>query len=171
MHFWSNTGKHSYQTRFADNLLDVEVNVGDISTTSFDSPGSGSAHLGKSKMFVEADSFIEEPTITQFVTREAEQIQDEEVVSLQEVQRTSSPAVNPAPSPERLPTPSDISSKTSEIRTQIGKGEENMSDASSGRQRKIKVNREVEKIVVSTQLLSKHRLFFLMAHRKKSGAP
>ncbi len=155
-----------------DNLLDVEVNVGDISTTSFDSPNSFPTHLGKSKIFVEADSFIEEPTITQFVTLEAEKNEDDEVFSQQEVQRQSiqpsSPVVTPT-TPLELPPPpttSDVSFNASETITPVGKVGEN---PSSARQRRIKVNREVEKIVVSTQFFDRPHRFSLPVHRKKFG--
>jgi hypothetical protein len=169
VHFWSNTGKSGHQSRFADNLLDVEVNVGDISATSFDSPSSGPTHLGKSKIFVEADSFIEEPTITQFVTLEAEENGDDEVFSQQEVQRQSiqpsSPVVTPT-TPLELPPPpttSDVSLNASETITPVGE------NPSSARQRRIKVNREVEKIVVSTQFLDRPHGFSLPVYRKKYG--
>lgn len=162
MHFWSNTGKSDHRSRFADNLLDVEVDVGDISTTSFDSPSNGPTHLGKSKIFVEADSFIEEPTITQFVSLEAEKFGDDEVFSQPEVQRhsiqPSSPVVTPT-TPLELPPPpttSDISLNASETITPVGKVREN---PSSARQRRIKVNREVEMIVVSTQFLEIPSIF------------
>jgi len=119
----SNTGR---TLRFTDNLLHEDINLGDVGEISFDSPSRGP---GKSTVFTEADSFIEEPTITQ----------QETIAAKEEDQQISSP--------DKLKDPPPSSAKS------VSPSNKDASETSGSRQPRIKVNREVEKIVVSEQSL------------------
>ncbi|KAF9529305.1 hypothetical protein CPB83DRAFT_927460 [Crepidotus variabilis] len=150
--FWSAAGDAGRTLRFADNLLDEEVDIQDFSMASFDSPSTGSAHLGKSKMFIDADSFIAEPTITHITPPDAlpEEDEDEPFTLLEEQKqpdaelssvKSASPRSPPVPPPSSAPTMNGTPSLNPKL-TVI-----EPVDTPSARSRKVKVNREVERIV------------------------
>ena len=124
--FWGTKGEPSRTLRFSENLLDEEINIGDVSSTSFGTP---LAQIPRLKMLAGAD----DETITQFPPRdvlEALDDDDDGVVSSDkhppETAQSPTPpliakAVTPPPPPTETPT---------------------------ARQRKVKVNIELDRIVV-----------------------
>jgi len=130
----TNSGQTGRTLRFTDNLLHDDINLGDVGEVSFDSPSRRPSHPEKSAIFAEADSFIEEPTITQVLPPQHEH--DEQEIK-EEDQHLSSPDELKEPLPSTAKTVSPSNKDASEI--------------SGSRHPRIKVNREVEKIVVSEQ--------------------
>ena len=150
--FWSNTGETGRTLRFSDNIMDEEADLGDISVTSFDGLNVEPGQLGRANPFAEGDSFVEEPTITQFVSPEIEAEGKEEFLPLPEeclLARSSAAGkpATPSDSPSLLAPSVDIASNppgtNSPVIQTAAKAE-----TPGTRQRRIKVNREVEKIVV-----------------------
>jgi hypothetical protein len=119
------------------------MHLGDVGEVSFDSPGRGPLHLGKSTMFAEADSFIEEPTVIQSLPPQPEQDEQEE--------EQRSPH-NKSNIPSKLSPSLDVpSSSAAETVSSSNNGDGGAPETPSTRRRRIKVNREVEKIVVCQQ--------------------
>ena len=144
---FSNTGQTGRTLRFTDNLLHENLNLDDVGNLSLDSPARGPS-MEKSASFVEADSFIEEPTVTQFLPPQLEQ--DEHIsIAHPRVQPSSHNEFNiPSELSASLdPRPSAAASISSSNNDDGGAPE-----TPSTRHRRIKVNREVEKIVVIGQL-------------------
>lgn len=128
--------------------MDEEAELGDISVTSFDGLNVEPGHL--SRAFVEGDSFVEEPTITQFVSPEIvaegkEESLPEERLStrLSTTSKSDTSSDPPSSSAHLVGTASKPPGTDSPASQTAAKAE-----TPGTRQRRIKVNREVEKIVV-----------------------
>lgn len=142
--FWATKGEPSRTLRFSENLLDEEVNLGDMSTDSFGTPITVPAQVPRLSLFADPD-FVDEPTITQFPPLDFGQPKGKEPAVKQthktEVQSNpSTPSIPSMPQTPSLPPPSvDISTPSNSRATETPKT----------KQKKIKMNPELEKIVVS----------------------
>lgn len=146
--FLPNTGQTGRTLRFTDNLLHEDMNLGDVGEASFDSPGRGPSQLVKSTMFTEVDPFVEEPTAVLFLPP---QFKQENIVPQEEEPRVSSD--------DQLLEPSLPLFNPAETVSPSNKDDGGTPETPSTRQRRIKVNREVEKIVVSQQSRCSNRCF------------
>ncbi|KAF8894917.1 hypothetical protein CPB84DRAFT_1963307 [Gymnopilus junonius] len=142
--FWTTPGEPSRVLRFSDNLLDEEVSLGDISTGSFGSPPP--SKLKTVKLFGDV-TVLDEPIVIQHledqpagneVVEDAEHEDEKRALfgkgsSSPTMDKTISPKLSPVvppPSPPSVPNLGEV--------TETPK---------PGRQRKIRVNIEVERII------------------------
>lgn len=147
--FWTTPGEPSRVLRFSDNLLDEEVSLGDISTGSFGSPLS--SELKPVKLF--GDVLDDDPTVIQHKPS----LEDQPAANAELVEGAEddgeekkflgnngvlSPIVDKAISPKRSPIPPLLSSPS------VTNSGESTETPKPGRQRKIRVNIEVERVVV-----------------------
>lgn len=142
--FWATKGEPSRTLRFSENLLDEEVNLGDMSTDSFGTPIAVPAQVPRLSHFADPD-FVDEPTITQLPPLDLGDSKGRKAVVEQvhkvEVQSNPSPSVpstpkTPSVKPLTIDTPTAPTSRTTET--------------PGTKHRKIKMNPELEKIVVSS---------------------
>lgn len=125
--FWATKGEPSRTLRFSENLLDEEVNIGDVSSTSFGTP---LAQIPRLKILGDAD----EDTITQFPPRDVLEALDDDdggVFSRK----------NPVPETPQPPMPPPIAQTNTPVPP--------ATETPTARQRKVKVNVELERIVVN----------------------
>ncbi|KJA27774.1 hypothetical protein HYPSUDRAFT_62813 [Hypholoma sublateritium FD-334 SS-4] len=120
--FWATKGEPSRTLRFSENLLDEEVNIGDVSSSSFGTP---LAQMPRLKMLGDAD----DDTITQFPPRDVLQALNDDDDSDGIVSSKKSVPETPPPIAQTV-TPVPPSTETP-----------------TARQRKVKVNIELERIV------------------------
>lgn len=140
--FWTTPGEPSRVLQFSENLLDEEVNLGDVSTASFGSPIAGSSQTRPMKLFEAIDTVGEAPAVQANPFFDAGQRYDE---TGQDEQSNSSPPPNPAPT---LQSSSPVLSNTPNLKYPPN-DIVTTTETPTSRQRKIKVNIEVERIVVS----------------------
>jgi len=149
--FWATPGEPSRILRFTDNLLDEEVNLEDMSSASFSSPLAGSSVFKPLKLFgdisVTDDEIspqtmplsppaIEEDLTPRNIQHENKSFETNHV----EIAASPDPPVDPQSLP---PCPGPENEKNSNTVTA----------GSTTRQHKIKVDEEVERIVVSLDAL------------------
>jgi hypothetical protein len=146
---FSSAGQTGRTLHFTDNLLHENMFLGE---SSFDSPSRGPVHIGRSTMFAEADSFMEEPTVTQFLPPSLEGHEQVIVIPQKEEEQTtrlsSHDELNTS---SQLPAPLAAPSNAAEIVSSSNIDDRGAPETPSSRHRRIKVNREVEKIVVNEQ--------------------
>ncbi|KIM45173.1 hypothetical protein M413DRAFT_333398 [Hebeloma cylindrosporum] len=142
--FWGARGEPSRTLRFSENLLDEEVNLGDMSTASFGSPLA--TPLPSLKVLGNID-LPDDPTITQFANFNNNIISDDregtQPIDSQD-SRLSSPDtsrpvlldISPAQSP--CPTDRAESKEDADVFT---------AEMPTAKKKKIKVNIEVERII------------------------
>ncbi|KAH9485301.1 hypothetical protein JR316_0002209 [Psilocybe cubensis] len=135
--FWATPGEPSRVLRFSDNLLDEEVNLGDVSTASFGSPVVGSSQLRPTKLFDEIDAAINTPVA------QPNPFFDEGPTYKAPPSIDSNPPTDLVPTQEPLPPPSSDTPHAKSSPTLIA----NVTETPSVGQKKVKVNIEVERIV------------------------
>jgi len=139
--FWGTRGKPSRTLRFSENLLDENVNLGDISTTSFGSPLG--TPLPSLKILGGVD-LSDDPTMTHSPNFSK---------NINEQAETHSQDPNPERSELTVPDPITIepSHPKSVLSESESKEDTNTltRETPTSKKKKIKVNIEVERIVVS----------------------
>lgn len=132
------------------------MNLSDVGNTSLDIPARGPP-IGKSTTFAEADSFIEEdPTVTLPLPPQLERDEQRITIPRQETVQLSSHIIPSELSASLDPRPSAAGSISS------SNDDGGAPETPSTRHRRIKVNREVEKIVVIIQM---HRIIPCFSQR------
>ena len=136
--FWTTPIGPSRTLRFADNLMDELVDLNDISTTSFQSPISmqPTSKLGQLGS-LEDTPLLEAPLITNLTPEKYDDKQEDECKDLE-----STLAINSPETPIIPHFDSKDMNKKSDIPT---------TETPNSRQRKIRVNIEVERIMVNIQ--------------------
>ncbi|KAJ3508884.1 hypothetical protein NLJ89_g5516 [Agrocybe chaxingu] len=141
---WTTPGEPSRVLRFTDNLLDEEVNLGDVSTTSFGSP---LANLKPTRLFADPAFLSDDKTIAQSSNfdddsgpYDASEIQEEKV---EEVEKSSTHSLEADVGESSILTPRNIPLKGAQNTEPPLKS----AGVPVARPRKLKVNAEVERIV------------------------
>ncbi|KAF8197948.1 hypothetical protein BJ912DRAFT_50681 [Pholiota molesta] len=137
--FWATKGEPSRILHFSENLLDEEVNLGDISSTSFGTPLAIPSQIPRLSLFASTD-LGDDPTIEQFPpldnlrTLATDKLNEEDRNPTQQPTSLSFPETPPPaalqPAAETIETPPPPPTATP-----------------TTRQRKVKVSLELEKIV------------------------
>lgn len=162
--FWATKGEPSRTLRFSDNLLDEEVNLGDMSTDSFGTPIAIPAQVPRLSLFADPD-FVDEPTITKFPPLDFGQSKggepDVEKVQKAEVQSNPTPPSIPStPKTPSLPPPSVDAPTPSTSRA---------TETPGAKHRKIKMNPELERIVVGFLVILTLGVVLINYSRPKYG--
>ena len=146
--FWGTRGEPSRTLRFSENLLDEEVNLGDISTASFGSPLA--TPLPSLKVLGNIE-FPDDPTITQFPNFNNNSITDDhggtQRIGSEDPKLLSPDKSEPivlGVSPTQAQRPNSVLSKSE------SKEDTDLTiEIPTPKKKKIKVNIEVERIIVS----------------------
>ncbi|KAF8160995.1 hypothetical protein B0H34DRAFT_795838 [Crassisporium funariophilum] len=140
--FWNTPVGPSRTLNFADNLLDEEVDLNDVSTTSFQSPLARASDLASLKTFGDTH-LVDDSTITKFshsifslaANQDQEgQVKEEEELDAESMHSPATPILPPQP-------------PVSVVADSMDKSEPKGPETPSTRQRKIRVNVEVERII------------------------
>lgn len=144
--FWGTRGEPSRTLRFSENLLDEEVNLGDISTASFGSPLA--TPLPSLKVLGNV-GLPDDRTITQFPNFNNKNITDDE----EGTQPIDSQESGPLTPDRKGPIVLDVSpTQAHRPNSALSKSElkEDLTiEIPTSKKKKIKVNIEVERIIVS----------------------
>jgi hypothetical protein len=164
--FWATKGEPSRILHFSENLLDEEVNLGDISSTSFGTPLAIPNQIPRLSLFASTD-LGDDPTIEQFPpldnlrTLATDKLNEEDRNPTQQPTSLSFPETPPPaalqPAAETIETPPPPPTATP-----------------TTRQRKVKVSLELEKIVVRLYLpffFDRVLILNSLIRRARSGLP
>ena len=151
--FWGTRGEPSRTLRFSENLLDEEVNLGDISTASFGSPLANP--LPSLKVLGNID-LPDDPTITQFPKNITDDQEGTQPIYSQDPKLSSPDMSGPIVldvSPTQSHRPNPVLSKSESKED----AELSTIEILTSKKKKIKVNIEVERIVVSESKVFRNR--------------
>ncbi|KAF9484460.1 hypothetical protein BDN70DRAFT_825533 [Pholiota conissans] len=135
--FWGPKGEPSRTLRFTENLLDEDVNIGDVSSASFGTPLAIPSQVPRLSLFA-SSNLGDEPTIREFPP--SEQVGSMGNIEKSGTDRTPTPQPSSPGIPE-TPPPAQLVVEVTKTQPPLP------TETPTTRQRKVKISLELEKIV------------------------